>query len=101
VREAGREEQPELYEQMEEQKKPRREREFEQEQLNSPGLSKALQLGVPMPIPPRLPGEDDLAYRTRLLQLGRSRRARLDSVVGSLSGNTTEQRMRLHSALYS
>lgn len=100
VRDAAAAEQPDLYEQHQEERKPRRTREFEQE-LNSPGLSRALQLGVPMSIPPMQPGEDDLAYRTRLLQLGRQRRTRLDSVVSQLGGlSPTRQRSRLHQAVY-
>lgn len=99
VREQGKAEQPELYEKLEEERTPHRQRELNQE-LNSPGLSKALQLGVPMPIPPRRPDEDDIAYRARLLQVGRARRQRLDSVV-DFSLPIADQRMRLHSALYS
>jgi hypothetical protein len=100
VRDAAAAEQPELREKVDEERKPRRQREYEEE-LNSPGLSRALELGVPMPIPPQQPGEDDIAYRARLLQVGRARRARLDGVVGQLGGlSQTGQRTRLHQALY-
>lgn len=94
------EEDPELFDQIREERKPERQRKFEQE-LNSPGLSRATQLGVPMPIPPRQLNEDDIAYRARLLQVGRARRSKLDSVVGSLSANLAGQRRELYETLYS
>lgn len=97
VREMGRAEHPELYEQLQEERKPERQRQFEQE-LNSPGLSKAIELGVPLPIPPRRADEDDIAYRARLLQVGRQRRQRLDSAV--VAGSRGQQQRALHSALY-
>lgn len=100
VREMGEAEQPELYDQLREERKPRRQREFEQEQLSSPGLSSALHLGVPMTVPPRQPGEDDLSYRARLLQLARQRRGRLDQAV-DFNLPPAQLRSRLHAALYS
>lgn len=100
VREMGEAENPELYQQHREDRKPRDEKEFEKEA--SPGLSSALRLGVPVPVPQRRPGEDDLAYRARLIQAGRAQRSALDTVA-SQSGfstlPTTQQRMRLHAAL--
>lgn len=98
VRDQGKAEHPELYDQLREERKPRRQREYEQEQ-NSPGLSKAIQLGVPMSIPPPQPGEDDIAYRARLLQVGKARRQRLDSAYDS-SLPAHAQRSKLYSSLY-
>jgi hypothetical protein len=103
VRSLGEIERPELYEQLRERRQPRREREFQRELEGSPGLSKALKLGVPMSIPPMRPDEDDIAYRARLLQLGRQRRSQLDSALtadfDALSA--TDRRNRLREAIYS
>lgn len=105
VRSMGKQEHPELYERLKEERKPRRTRELERElesEENSPGLSSALRLGVPMPIPARRTDEDDLAYRARLIQLGRRRRTALDAVVadGAFSGaSQTTRRNLLHAAM--
>lgn len=105
VRDMGRAEMPEEYERLKEERAPRRKKELERElreQDNSPGLSKAIRLGVPLPIPQMRADEDDLGYRARLLQVGRARRARLDDVVragnfGSLPA--VQQRLLLRSAV--
>lgn len=99
VRDQGEAEQPELYDRLREERKPRRQREYEKE-LNSPGLSSALRLGVPMSVPPMQPGEDDIAYRARLLQLSRARRAKLDGAV-DYSLPPAAQRRALYETLYS
>jgi hypothetical protein len=104
VRDMGRAEMPEEYEQLKEERKPRRKRDLEREQReqdNSPGLSKAIRLGVPLPIPPMRPEEDDLGYRARLLQVGRARRTRLDAVANRsdfAALDSTAQRKMLHAA---
>lgn len=104
AREAARDrladERPDLLEEVEEKRKPRRQREYEKSQ----GLSRALELGVPQTIPPKRAGEDDIAYRARLLQVGRARRAKLDATANSdqfASLNTGQQRKMLHTSLYS
>lgn len=103
VRELGEAEHPELYQQLREQRKSRRDKEFEKQQP-SPGVSRAIRLGVPMTIPPRGANEDDIAYRARLLQLGRTRAAALDAAVNAPAFDNLAldaQRAQLREALYS
>lgn len=103
VRSMGKAERPELYDQLKEERKPQRKKDLEREQQeNSPGLSSALRLGVPMPIPSRNTDEDDVSYRARLIQLGRQRRATLDTVAnqpGFSSAPPATQRKELYAAL--
>lgn len=104
VREQGEAEQPDIYRNYREQRKPRDQRELEKAVGGSPGLSSALRLGVPVPIPAKRSTEDDLAYRARLLQVGRAQRAKLDEVVGNsgFSGlSVSQQRNLLHDAVFS
>lgn len=103
VRSMGKAEHPELYDQLKEEKKPQRKKDLErEEQENSPGVSSALRLGVPMPIPTRSANEDDVSYRARLIQLGRQRRVTLDTVAqqpGFFAASPAIQRKQLYSSL--